>query len=153
MYKRQPDSLHFNRTNIIGVPGHPNGYDDTENTVFIQEDVEVTVFGESYRTTYIAISDNDDDVLSWELWYNASVRNYVKIIDRLPGSHSDTVVYELTGYDVPTKPKFITESSTSSDMDYSIEWAEFPTATLYQVLENDRIIYEGKNLHLSLIHI
>ena len=21
-----PDSLHFNRTNIIGVPGHPNGY-------------------------------------------------------------------------------------------------------------------------------
>ena len=145
-----PDSLHFNRTNIIGVPGHPNGYDDTENTVFIQEDVEVTVFGESYRTTYIAISDNDDDVLSWELWYNASVRNYVKIIDRLPGSHSDTVVYELTGYDVPTKPKFITESSTSSDMDYSIEWAEFPTATLYQVLENDRIIYEGKNLHLDI---
>ena len=23
------DRLHFNRTNIIGVPGHPNGYDDT----------------------------------------------------------------------------------------------------------------------------
>ena len=142
--------LHFNRTNIIGVPGHPNGYDDTENTVFIQEDVEITVFGESYLTTYVAISDNNDDVLSWELWYNASVRNYVKIIDRLPGSHSDTVVYELTGYDVPTKPKFITESSTTSDMDYSIEWAEFPTATLYQILENDRIIYEGNNLHLDI---
>ena len=74
----------------------------------------------------------------------------MKIIDRLPGSHSDTVVYELTGYDVPTKPKFITESSTTSDMDYSIEWAEFPTATLYQILENDRIIYEGNNLHLDI---
>ena len=28
-------NLHFNRTNIIGVPGHPNGYDDTFNSVEI----------------------------------------------------------------------------------------------------------------------
>ena len=145
-----PDSLHFNRTNIIGVPGHPNGYDDTENTVFIEENVEVTVFGQSYLTTYIAISDDEDGVLSWELWYNSSVRNYVKIVDRLPGSHSDTVVYELTGYEIPTKPKFITESSTTKEMDYPIEWAEFPSATLYQVLENDQIIYEGNNLHFNI---
>ena len=49
-----PDSS-FQSHEHYRVPGHPNGYDDTENTVFIQEDVEVTVFGESYLTTYIAI--------------------------------------------------------------------------------------------------
>ena len=32
-------SLHFNRTNIIGVPGHPNGYDDTFNMISITENV------------------------------------------------------------------------------------------------------------------
>ena len=35
-------------------------------------------------------------------------------------------------------------------MDYQIEWAEFPSATLYQVLENDQIIYEGTNLHFNI---
>jgi hypothetical protein len=59
-------------------------------------------------------------------------------------------VYELTGYEIPTKPKFITESSTTKEMDYPIEWAEFPSATLYQVLENDQIIYEGNNLHFNI---
>ena len=39
------DSVHsvrFNRTNIIGVPGHPNGYDDTNNTVIVTENVLVS---------------------------------------------------------------------------------------------------------------
>ena len=38
-----PTSLHFNRTNIIGVPGHPNGYDDTMNTISIEENVELII--------------------------------------------------------------------------------------------------------------
>ena len=145
-----PDSLHFNRTNIIGVPGHPNGYDDTENTVSIQENVELTVLGQSYVTTYIAIMDSNDGVLSWEMWYNSSARNYVKIVDRLPGSHSDSVVYELSGYSIPTKPKFITESAITNDNAYKIEWAEFPTATTYQLIENGEIIYEGTQTSFAL---
>ena len=138
-----PESLHFNRTNIIGVPGHPNGYDDTQNTVSIQENVEITVLGETFLTTYITITDSDDGVVSWELWYNSTVRNYVKIVDRLPGSHSDSVMYELSGYDIPTKPKFITESSTITSKDYTISWASFPSATLYQLIQNGAVIYEG----------
>lgn len=138
-----PETLHFNRTNIIGVPGHPNGYDDTQNTVSIQENVEITVLGESFLTTYITITDSDDGVVSWELWYNSTVRNYVKIIDRLPGSHSDSVIYELSGYEIPTKPKFITESSNLTSKDYTIIWASFPSATLYQLIENGLVIYEG----------
>ena len=138
-----PESLHFNRTNIIGVPGHPNGYDDTQNTVSIQENVEITVLGQTFLTTYITITDSDDGVVSWELWYNSTVRNYVKIVDRLPGSHSDSVMYELSGYDIPTKPKFITESSTITSKDYTISWASFPSATLYQLIQNGAVIYEG----------
>ena len=145
-----PESLHFNRTNIIGVPGHPNGYDDTQNTVSIQENVEITVLGESFLTTHITITDSNDGVLSWELWYNSTVRNYVKIIDRLPGSHSDSVIYELSGYEIPTKPKFITESSDITSKDYTISWASFPSATLYQLIENDAVIYEGNSISFDV---
>ena len=145
-----PESLHFNRTNIIGVPGHPNGYDDTQNTVSIQENVEITVLGESFLTTHITITDSNDGVLSWELWYNSTVRNYVKIIDRLPGSHSDSVIYELSGYEIPTKPKFITESSDITSKDYTISWASFPSATLYQLIENDAVIYEGDSISFDV---
>ena len=137
------DSLHFNRTNIIGVPGHPNGYDDTHNIISITEDVEVTVAGITYSTKYIAITDQNDGVLSWELWYNSTVRNYVKIVDRLPGSHSDSVVYELTGYEIPTVPKFITESGDSNANTFTIDWATFSGAESYQLLMNDEIVYEG----------
>ena len=137
------ESLHFNRTNIIGVPGHPNGYDDTYNTVTVTEDVEITVSGVTYSTKYIQITDINDGVLSWELWYNATVRNYVKIIDRLPGSHSDTVLYELTGYEIPTTPKFITESGDTTNNTFLIEWAEFNGAERYQLLNNDEVLYDG----------
>lgn len=139
-----PTSLHFNRTNIIGVPGHPNGYDDTMNTVFIERDVEITTQAGDFRTTYISIVDTNDNIVSWELWYNSTVRNYVKIIDRLPGSHSDTVIYELTSYDVPTTPRFITEEDTLfTDDDYSIDWADFQGATNYELFENGKVVYAG----------
>jgi len=58
-------NLHFNRTNIIGVPGHPNGYDDTYNTVSIVEDVILTTPSGTFSTTHITITDNDDGVISW----------------------------------------------------------------------------------------
>ena len=137
------ESLHFNRTNIIGVPGHPNGYDDTYNTVTVTDDVEITVSGVTYSTKYIQITDVNDGILSWELWYNSTVRNYVKIIDRLPGSHSDNVVYELTGYEIPTTPKFITESGDTTNNTFLIEWAEFNGAERYQLLNNDELLYDG----------
>ena len=90
------DSVHsvrFNRTNIIGVPGHPNGYDDTNNTVIVTENVLVSTPSGDYLTTHYRITDNDDNIDSWELYYNETVRNWVKIVDRLPGSHSESVTY------------------------------------------------------------
>ncbi|MBN17091.1 MAG: hypothetical protein CMB37_02890 [Euryarchaeota archaeon] len=145
-----PTSLHFNRTNIIGVPGHPNGYDDTINSITIEHDVELTIAAGTFVTTYISIFDNNDGVNSWELWYNSTVRNYVKIVDRLPGSHSDMVEYELTGYNLPTTPQLTTEEGNISVNDYSIEWAEFEGADAYQLLENGDLIYEGSSTSFEI---
>ena len=138
-----PSQLHFNRTNIIGVPGHPNGYDDTLNSVLIERNVSVTTAAGVFNCTYIAIQDDDDGVLSWELWYNATVQNYVKIIDRLPGSHSDSVVHELTGYSRPQTPEFLTETTVQTEKTFEIQWSEFAGAEAYQLLENGVEVYRG----------
>mgnify|MGYP006252229373 FL=1 len=138
-----PSHLHFNRTNIIGVPGHPNGYDDTFNSVLIERNVSVTTAAGVFNCTYIAIQDDDDGVLSWELWYNATVQNYVKIIDRLPGSHSDSVVHELTGYNRPQTPEFLTETTVQTEKTFEIQWSEFVGAEAYQLLENGVEVYRG----------
>ncbi len=147
-----PSKLHFNRTNIIGVPGHPNGYDDTINSIIIDHGVEVTTSAGTFDTTHISIIDDNDQIISWELWYNSTVRNYVKIIDRLPGSHSEMVEYELTSFDVPLIPQFITEQSNLTDNDFNIEWANFQGAELYQILENGQVIYSGNNLSLEILN-
>jgi len=136
-------NLHFNRTNIIGVPGHPNGYDDTYNSVEITQGVEITTQAGTFSTTYICITDNNDGVKSWELWYNDTVRNWVKKIDRLPGSHSDSVVMELTSFDVPVTPQFITEESNISEKDFVVEWAPFQGAISYELLQDGDLIYAG----------
>ena len=147
-----PSKLHFNRTNIIGVPGHPNGYDDTINSIIIDHGVEVTTSAGTFDTTHISIIDDNDQIISWELWYNSTVRNYVKIIDRLPGSHSEMVEYELTSFDVPLIPQFITEQSNLTDNDFNIEWANFQGAESYQILENGQVIYSGNNLSLEILN-
>ena len=147
-----PTSLHFNRTNIIGVPGHPNGYDDTINSITVEYDVEVSTPAGIFDTTHISIVDENDDIISWELWYNSTVRNYVKIVDRLPGSHSEMVEYELTSFDVPLIPQFITEESNLSINDFTIEWANFQGAESYQLLENSQIIYSGNQTSLDLVN-
>ena len=147
-----PSKLHFNRTNIIGVPGHPNGYDDTINSIIIDYDVEVTTPAGTFDTTHISIIDDNDQIISWELWYNSTVRNYVKIIDRLPGSHSEMVEYELTSFDVPLVPQFMTEQSNLTDNDFNIEWANFQGAESYQILENGQVIYSGDQLSLEIMN-
>ena len=147
-----PSKLHFNRTNIIGVPGHPNGYDDTINSIIIDYDVEVTTSAGTFDTTHISIIDDNDQIISWELWYNSTVRNYVKIIDRLPGSHSEMVEYELTSFDVPLVPQFMTEQSNLTDNDFNIEWANFQGAESYQILENGQVIYSGDQLSLEIMN-
>ena len=147
-----PSKLHFNRTNIIGVPGHPNGYDDTINSIIIDHGVEVTTSAGTFDTTHISIVDDNDQIISWELWYNSTVRNYVKIIDRLPGSHSEMVEYELTSFDVPLIPQFITEQSNLTDNDFNIEWANFQGAESYQILENGEVIYSGNQLSLEIMN-
>jgi len=136
-------NLHFNRTNIIGVPGHPNGYDDTFNLVEITQDVEITTQAGTFSTTYFCITDNNDGVKSWELWYNDTVRNWVKKVDRLPGSHSDSVIMELTSFEVPVTPQFITEDSNISEKDFVIEWAPFQGAISYELLQDGDLIYAG----------
>lgn len=136
-------SMHFNRTNIIGVPGHPNGYDDTQNRVEITKNVEIETLAGTFSTTYICITDMNDGVKSWELWYNDTVRNWVKKVDRLPGSHSDYLVMELTSYEVPTTPQFITQTSTITNKNYNIEWADFQGTESYELYQNGVLIYSG----------
>lgn len=138
-------SLHFNRTNVIGVPGHPDGNDDTQNIVEINHNVSITTKAGTFQTTHIVISDENDGIESWELWYNDTVKNWVKIIDRLPGTHSEMVVKELSSYHFPTVPQFITEPKVLNDNDYSIQWADFEGAISYQLLENNQLIYSGSD--------
>ena len=144
-------NLHFNRTNIIGVPGHPNGYEDTTNKVQITHGVTLETPAGVFKTTYLRITDDDDGVLSWEMWYNETVRNWVKVIDRIPGSHSDIVTWELTSFEVPVTPQFLTEDNSKfSDHDFVIEWANFQGASYYQLTENGNLIYTGQDTNISL---
>ncbi len=136
--------LHFNRTNVIGVPGHPNGYDDTMNRVTRSYE-EVTTSAGTFQTTHYSMVDLNDGIVSWELWYSDTVRNFVKKIDRLPGSHSEQVTYELTSFDVPTAPQFLNEAGNISSSDYTLEWAEFQGAQSYTLLEGDSVLYQGSN--------
>ena len=106
-------------------------------------DVVITTAAGTFSCTYIAITDEKDGVHSWELWYNETVQNYVKIVDRLPGSHSDSVVYELTGYDRPSTPQFLTEAGKQSASSFELQWAEFPGAQAYQLMENGVEVYRG----------
>ena len=55
------------RTNIIGVPGHPDGFDDTMNSVIVQEGVIVDTPAGTFSTTYVSIVDSKDGIISWEL--------------------------------------------------------------------------------------
>ena len=136
--------LHFNRTNIIGVPGHPNGYDDTLNLVSIQRGVTVDTPAGTFSTTYITITDSNDGVISWELWYNDTVKNWVKKIDRLPGSHADKVEYHLTSYHIPLTPQFITQDGANYiSNDYFIEWSTFDDAESYNLFQDGELIYSG----------
>ena len=136
--------LHFNRTNVIGVPGHPNGYDDTMNRVTRSYE-EVTTSAGTFQTTHYSMVDLNDGIVSWELWYSDTVRNFVKKIDRLPGSHSEQVMYELTSFDVPTAPQFLNEAGNVSSSHYTLEWAEFQGAQSYTLLEGDSVLYQGNN--------
>lgn len=142
-------SVWFNRTTVIGVPGHPNGYDDTNNTISVEEDVSVTTPAGSFLTTKYTLTDDDDGVVSWELYYNATVRNFVKVVDRLPGSHSDMVEKVLVAFDVPTAPVFITESSQVSTRTVDLEWGAFPGADRYVVIHDGAEMYNGTATNLT----
>ena len=141
--------LHFNRTNVIGVPGHPNGYDDTFNLVTIDFE-EVTTPAGTFQTTHYSITDLNDGIVSWEFWYNETVRNFVKKVDRLPGSHSESVVYELASFNVPLTPQFITEATNITTEDYVLEWAEYQGAESYTLMEGDTILYSGSSTHYNV---
>ena len=136
--------LHFNRTNVIGVPGHPNGYDDTSNRV-VRNYEQITTPAGTFQTTHYSMIDLNDGIVSWELWYSDTVRNFVKKIDRLPGSHSEQVVYELTSFNVPTAPQFLNEGGNISSSDFLLQWADFQGAESYTLLLGDTILYQGNN--------
>ena len=146
-------SLHFNRTNIIGVPGHPDGYDDTMNVVNIQHDVQVITPAGEFSTTYVSIMDTNDGILSWELWYNDTVKNWVKKIDRLPGSHAEKVEYNLTSFYIPLVPQFITEDNGNYVVnDYKIEWSSFEEAETYNLLQNGELVYSGNSTFFNFVN-
>ena len=73
------------------------------------------------------------------------------MIDRIPGSHSDIVTWELTSFEVPVTPQFLTEDNSKfSDHDFVIEWANFQGASYYQLTENGNLIYTGQDTNISL---
>ena len=74
----------------------------------------------------------------------------MRIVDRLSGSHSEKVEYELLSYNVPTTPQFITQDSDLDTMDYSIEWGEYPDSMGYQLRENGIVIYQGTDTSIGL---
>ena len=120
------------------------------NSVIVEKDVEIITSAGTFKTTHISIIDIDDGIVSWE-WYNSTVRNYVRIIDRLPGSHSDSVIYDLTSYDIPTTPRFVTEEGKLFNEDeYRIDWAEFEGATEYELVENGNVVYSGTDTNFQL---
>ena len=138
--------LHFNRTNIIGVPGHPDVYDDSLNYVSVQEGVLIDTPAGSFSTTHIVITDSTDGIISWELWYNDTVKNWVKKVDRLPGSHADVVEYYLTSYQIPLTPQFITQDGSKYiSNDYFVEWSSFEDAESYNLFQNGELVYTGNS--------
>ena len=143
-------SAWFNRTTIIGVPGHPNGYTDTNSSVSVEENVTVMTPAGSFITTKYTLIDSIDGVASWELYYNATVRNYVKVVDRLPGTHSDMAQKVLVAYDVPTTPVFITETGQISTKETTVEWGAFPGAIEYRLIQDGVEVYTGNATSLSL---
>mgnify|MGYP001230362950 CR=1 FL=1 len=144
-------NAHFNRTNIIGVPGHPDGYDDTMNLVTVTENVTVETPIGNFLTTYYKITDLTDNIDSWELWYNETVRNWIKVIDRLPGSHSESVEYLLSNFSgVPDKPQFVTESSLLGVNSYELQWGQFGRAGSYSLIENGNEIYNGNAINFQI---
>tara|TARA_B100000902_G_scaffold106923_2_gene108784 strand:+ start:15906 stop:18254 length:2349 start_codon:yes stop_codon:yes gene_type:complete len=143
--------LHFNRTNIIGVPGHPNGYDDTMNLVNVQHEVIVNTPAGQFSTTYVSITDSNDGIISWELWYNDTVKNWVKKIDRLPGTHAEKVEYTLTSFHIPLVPEFITEDEENYIVnDYVVEWSPFVGAEKYNLFQNQELVYSGNKTSFAL---
>jgi len=85
------------------------------------------------------------------LWFNETVRNWVKIIDRLPGSHSESVTYHLSDYSgIPSQPQFVTESQTVNTKDYLINWGSFGSAMSYELFQDGESIYTGTDTSFSV---
>ena len=84
--------------------------------------------------------------------YNETAKNWVKIIDRLPGSHAEMVEYNLTSFYMPLNPQFITESEDNYIFnDYTISWAPFEGAESYKLVENGNTIYSGNNTEFQIL--
>ena len=93
-----------------------------------------------------------DNIASWELWYNETVRNWIKIVDRLPGSHSESVEYLISNYSgIPDRPQFVTESSSLGIDTYQIEWGQFGRAESYVLVENGIEIYNGSETNFVFV--
>ncbi|HCE76215.1 MAG TPA: hypothetical protein DEP04_06255, partial [Dehalococcoidia bacterium] len=78
--------------------------------------------------------------------------NWVKIVDRLSGSHSDKVEYELLSYDAPTTPQFITQEAEINTNDFIIEWGDYAGSFNYQLVENGEIIFEGEDTSFEVLN-
>ena len=50
---------------------------------------------------------------------------------------------ELTSFDVPVIPQFITEDSNVSEKNYVVEWAPFQGALSYELIQDGELIYSG----------
>ena len=51
------------------------------------------------------------------------------------------VVYELTGYNQPSVPEFLTEPTVQTSPNFELQWSEFAGAQHFQLLEDGVEIY------------
>ena len=59
---------------------------------------------------------------------------------------------ELSSYDVPITPQFMTEEADLNNKNYDIEWGDFQGADTYELFENGQLIYSGAETSVSIVN-
>jgi hypothetical protein len=60
------------------------------------------------------------------------------------------VIHELTAFNTPQTPEFLTETAVQTEKSFEIQWSEFVGAEAYQLLENGVEVYRGVETEVEL---
>jgi hypothetical protein len=142
-------ALHYMSQVQVSVPGHPLIVRDTHNIFRVNGMEEVTVPAGTFDCYNITVTDIDDGIVSWNYFYNDTAKHWVRMVDRLPNSMADVVIYEMTDLDLPERPAFITETGVVEERTYDIQWNAYEGALSYTLFENMVEVYSGTSLNYT----